>query len=188
MRGVERFRSAIRSRGVQLLVGTVVFAYLLLRGLYEMGGPAAVEARFGWATAGVLIPVQALVAVSPMPGELVALANSAVYGFWLGFVFNWIGWMLAAFLEYGLFHRLARDFDADRAFARLPEWLRRFPVEHPLFQIVGRFLPYGGHLVGVSSGAFRVPLWRYGWCAALGLVPGALLISALANGLWRGLT
>ena len=41
----------------------------------------------------------------------------------------------------------------------------------------------GGHIVNSSSGVFGVPLRRFAWTGAIGMVPGSLAIAALANGL-----
>ena len=39
------------------------------------------------------------------------------------------------------------------------------------------------HIVNSAAGAYDVPLQRQAWCAALSIVPPALIISGLANGL-----
>ena len=78
---------------------------------------------------------------------------------------------------------MARDFDFEHARTRLPSWLNQFPVEHPAFLIVARWLPWGPHLVNSAAGVYGVPLARHGWCAAVGIVPQALFISAVGHGL-----
>ncbi len=179
------WRRIVTSRGVQLIAATVLLGGLLVMWIDAMGGVEGVRDRFGWYTAVILVPVQALVAVSPIPSEVVALPSSAIHGFTLGAILNWIAWMLAAMLQYALARRTAQDFDFDGALDRLPGWLRRYPVDHPAFLIGVRQLPWGAHVTNSAAGAFRVSLWRHIWCAAIGIVPGALLISALGNELLR---
>jgi uncharacterized membrane protein YdjX (TVP38/TMEM64 family) len=157
----------------------------VLRALEAVGGPAAVRARFGLWAALVLVPVHALVAVSPAPGELVAVAHGAIYGFALGSLFTWAGWMLAALIEYAIYRRIARDLGPVEGLERLPRWLRRLPAHHPAFLAVTRFLPCGNHLVNTLAGLARVPLWRFCWPTALALVPIALAFTAIAAGATR---
>lgn len=173
----------VASRGLQLIAGFILLASLLAWWLDACGGPQAFRDEYGLSAAVVLVPIHAVVAVSPLPGEAVAFANSLVYGFWFGSLFNWTGWMLAALMEYSLVRRAVKEFHSEAAFERLPQWLRRFPVAHPGFLIAGRWLPFGGHLVNCAAGAFAVGLWRHAWCSAIAIVPVAMLVAGLANGL-----
>lgn len=172
-----------RSRAVQLLITLCLVGAAASVWIDSSGGAEALRAQLGWTAAGVLVPAHGIIAASPFPGEAVALLNGALFGFWSGALLNWLGWMLAAFLEYALVGRVASDLGFERARSRLPRRLRDLPVSHPAFQIVVRNLPLGGHFVNSASGAFRVPLWRYAWCAAIGLLPGAFAWSALGSGL-----
>jgi uncharacterized membrane protein YdjX (TVP38/TMEM64 family) len=156
-------------------------AWLLVSVLEGLGGPESIRDAYGLSRTWLFVPVHAVVAVSPFPGEVVAVVSSAVHGFWLGSVLNWIGWMLAAFLEYSLVRWTVREVDVDER--ALPNWIRRFPSGHPVFLIVGRLLPYGGHLINGAAGAGGVSLGRFTWTAAIGTVPGAVGIAAFANGL-----
>ena len=173
----------VASRELRLILGFVLLAWLLVWWLDAFGGPQAFRDRYGLSAAVVLVPIHGVVAVSPLPGEAVAFANSLVYGFWFGSLFNWIGWMLAALMEYALVRRAAQEFNSQETFERLPQWLRRFPVSHPAFLIAGRWLPFGGHVVNCAAGAFAVRFWRHAWCSAIAIVPVAMLVAGLANGL-----
>jgi len=151
--------------------------------LKAVGGPEYLREHYGFEMAVAIVPIIAVVAVSPFPSELVAIATGSVFGFWLGSLLNWMGWMMAAFLQYGLARRTAKDFDFDAARARLPRWLRDLPAHHPLFLIPARWFPWGPHLVNTAAGVYSVSLIRHGWCAAISIVPQALFISAVANGI-----
>ena len=169
---------------VVLLLLACAVAWLLLHALAALGGPEAVRARFGLAAAALLVPIHAVVSVSPFPSEVIALGHGAIYGFALGWPLTWAGWLLGAALEYGLFRRVATDL-VDAGGARLPAWLRRLPVQHPLFLILGRLVPFGNHAVNALAGSRRVPLWRFAWASALAFLPFSALVAAIASGLVR---
>lgn len=169
------------SRGLRTIALVCAVGWVLVAGIDSLGGAEKIRATYGFELTWIFVPVQAVVAVSPFPGEVVALISSAVHGFWLGSLLNWFGWMLAAYLEYSLVRWTARDLEFDEA--RLPAWLRRFPTDHPAYLIAGRFLPFGSHLVNGTSGMRGLGMWRFTWTAAIALVPGAVLFAALANGL-----
>jgi uncharacterized membrane protein YdjX (TVP38/TMEM64 family) len=182
------WKKALASPGVWLIAAVLVFAWLFYEWVESIGGPGVLRTRYGLWAMLVLVPVQALVAVSPFPSEVLVVANSLVYGFWVGSAMAWVGWMLAAYLQYFLARRTAHDLDIDVVRARLPRWLSRFPVHHPMFLIFGRWLPWGPHLVNTAAGVFGVSLWRHGWCAGLATIPHALFVCGLTHGLdgyWR---
>lgn len=172
----------LRSRGLGGLVLLCASAWLLLHGLEALGGPEAVRARFGLGAAALLVPIHAVVAVSPFPSEVLALAHGAIYGFALGWPLTWMGWLLGAFLEYALFRRIASDVGGPGP-SRLPVWLHRFPARHPLFLVCGRLVPFGNHAVNALAGSHRVPFWRFAWTSALAFVPFSALIAGIASGL-----
>lgn len=175
----------LRLRSALLLGCVCALGWALPELLERIGGPERIRADYGLAAAAVLVPVQALVAVSPAPGELVALSHGAIYGFGLGTCFSWLGWLLAAWIEYGLFRGAASELGAGHARARLPGWIRRFPASSPVFLIVARWLPFGNHVANAVAGTCRVPFWRFTWPSALALLPASALFTAIAVGLVR---
>jgi uncharacterized membrane protein YdjX (TVP38/TMEM64 family) len=179
------WRRLLTSRGVQMILAVMLFAWVFYGWIDTIGGPEEFRVRYGLVAAVVLVPVQAVVAVSPFPSEVLVFANSVLFGFWMGALMAWVGWIMAAFLQYGLVRRTAADFDFDAVRKRLPTWIRRFPVDHPAFLIGGRYLPMGSHIVNSAAGAFGVPLWRHGWCSAVSILPMAFLVSGIANGILR---
>lgn len=174
----------LRSRGLLGLMLLCGGAWLLLHALAAVGGPEAVRDRFGFAAALLLVPVHAVVAVSPFPSELIAMAHGAIYGFAIGWPLTWAGWCLGAALEYALYRRIASDVGAGGA-ERLPAWLRAFPVRHPLFLVLGRLVPFGNHAVNALAGSCRVPFGRFAWASALAFIPFSALIAGIASGLVR---
>ena len=173
----------LRSPGLRGLLRVCLIGWFLVHALEALGGPETVRARWGLGAAAVLVPLQAVVAASPFPSEVIALAHGAIYGFALGWLFTWAGWLLGAGIEYGLFRRMASDLGGARE--RLPAWLRRFPAQHPLFLIGGRLVPFGNHAVNALAGSCRVPFWRFAWASALAFLPFSALVTAIASGLVR---
>jgi uncharacterized membrane protein YdjX (TVP38/TMEM64 family) len=176
---------ALRSRTALRLGGLALTAGILLQGLEAAGGPAGLRAWLGPGAPALTVPLQALVAASPLPSDALCVANGAVYGFGVGALLSWLGWWLGALLEFALGRRARGDFDLAATLARLPGFLRRLPVGHPLFLIAARQLPWiGGSMSTFVPGAAGVPLLRLAWCQAIAILPAALLSAAIGAGLF----
>ena len=185
MRAPPTLRAAFTSRVLYLVVGIVLIGFLLVRWVEALGGPEAVWVRFGMLAPVISVPLHIFVAVTPLPSEVMGVANGAVYGFWWGFILTWAGWFLASFIQYAIGRRMRQDFDVEGWLARSPAGLRRFPVGHPFFIIGARYVPYaGGHLATLLPGALGVDLVRYTWCTAIALVPSSLVVAAVGAGLF----
>ncbi len=177
------WQRAVHSRGLLGIFAVVVGGAALALWMRSYGGAELMREQLGPLAALFIVPLQAVIAVSPFPSEVIALVTCTFYGFWGGALLAWSAWFVAAFLQYELVRRTARDFDFERARRRFPKPLRDLPVSHPAFLILGRWLPYGPHVVNSTAGAYGVPLPRHAWCAAVSIVPPALVISGFANGL-----
>lgn len=186
---VDRRRGSVvsriaRSPGLWGIVAVVVAAWLILqKGDYSSLSNRFLD-RFGFAALSLLVLIHAVVSVSPFPGEVVAVHNSMLLGFALGAACNWCGWMLAAAIQFGLVRRTARDVAPDPVVLarRIPAWLRKLPMDHPLFLIGGRWLPFGGHLVNTAAGVLSVSFRRHLWCSAISIIPVALLFAGIGHG------
>lgn len=180
----QMIRRLVTSRAFYLILGIVFVGLLLTRWVEALGGPAGIWERFGWLAPAISVPFHAFIAVTPLPSDLVSIANGAVYGFWAGAGFNWLGWFIASFLQYSIGRRVRHDFDVEAWLARSPSWLRRFPADHPVFIIGSRFVPYaGGHLATLVPSAMGVALGRFTWCTAVALVPSSLVMAGVGAGL-----
>jgi uncharacterized membrane protein YdjX (TVP38/TMEM64 family) len=176
----ERGGSALLTGG--LIAALILAGYVAWRWL-EATGVGALFDRFGPLAPLVSIPVHVLLSATPFPSELIGIANGSVYGLWLGTLYSWIGWWCGAALEYTLVRRGAREIEWGDAASRLPKWLSRFPVGHPVFLIVGRQLPFGFHTVNVLAGLARVSARRQLICAAISNLPYAFFSAAAGAGL-----
>lgn len=166
------------------IIGVFIGGYLLMRWVDSIGGPEGVQERFGAAAPFVTGSLQLSLSLTPFPSDVVCIAHGMLYGFWVAAALNWFVWWLAALLEYALGRRARIDFDLERRWNRLPHRLRRFPVEHPAFLILARQVPWAGaHLTTLLPGARGVSFGRIGWCSAIAIIPGALVMAALGAGL-----
>jgi uncharacterized membrane protein YdjX (TVP38/TMEM64 family) len=177
-------RRILTSPGVGCIVLVIIAAWIAQHYLGAIGGAEAMRARLGLSALLPLIVVHGLVSVSPLPGEVVAFANSMVFGFALGVVANWSGWMLGAIIEYRLVQKTTSDLGLNRPalWSSMPKWLQSLPVHHPMFLICSRWLPFGCHIANTAAGAAGVPLWRHLWCSAIGILPLAVIVAALGSG------
>jgi uncharacterized membrane protein YdjX (TVP38/TMEM64 family) len=174
------------SSALYLILGLCVAAFWLTRWVDSLGGPAGIWERFGLLAPAISVPVHAIVGVTPFPSDVIAIANGTVYGFWLGCVLSWLGWYLTAFIEFQIGRRSNRDFDVSAWLSRAPAAIRRFPVGHPAFIIGSRLVPWaGGHISTLLPGAMGVPLGRFAWCSALGIVPPAMVMAGIGAGLLK---
>jgi len=174
---------ALRSRGLWSIAVVMVGAVLLARWLQSTGGIAGMRAHYGNSVAFVAVLMQALLSLSPVPSQIVAIPTAVVFGFWLGATLLWTGWLLAAFVQYALARYTAKELDFEQILKRLPRRIRELPAHHPAFLILTRWFPAGYHVVNTVAGAYEVPLFRHAWCAAVSIVPRAVFLSAVANGL-----
>ncbi len=179
-------RRVLKSRALYLVAGLCLVAFGLTRWVESLGGPEGIWERFGLVAPAVSVPVHAIVAVTPFPSDVLSVGNGTIYGFWLGSALSWLGWYIGAFIEFQVGRRANRDFDISAWLSRAPAVLRRFPVGHPVFLIGSRLIPWaGGHISTLLPGAMGVPLRRFAWCAALAIVPPAMVMSGIGAGLLR---
>lgn len=176
-------RRIVGSRSFYLVLGLLLTGGVVAQWVRGMGGPEAVWDRYGLLAPMVSVPIHTLVAITPLPSDLMGITNGTVYGFWFGAALSWAGWFVASFVQYGIGRVFRRDFDVEGWMARSPKRLRRFPVGHPAYLIGARFVPYaGGHLATLIPGALGVGMARFAWCTALALVPSSLFMAGVGAG------
>jgi uncharacterized membrane protein YdjX (TVP38/TMEM64 family) len=135
-------------------------------------------ARIGLLGPLISIALQALLGASPLPTEPLTVINGVVFGPVRGALYSWIGYMLAALIEYSIGTNIRRATDFETQRTRLPLGLGRFPADSPWFLTLARIVPgYGPKMVGLMGGMYRVPLWRFVWTAAIPNLIGAALFA-----------
>lgn len=180
-RGPARSWGVLRSPAVLAVLVILVGTAGIVAGVRAAGGPEALALRMGPAAPYLAVPVLALISATPFPSELFVIPLSGIWGFHWGAWMTWLSWLGASFIQYFVARRASRDLALGELDARLPRWLRRFPVSHPVFLICGRWVPWGPHMVNTAAGLARVDLVRYSWCAVAGITPQAVFISAVGN-------
>ncbi len=143
--------------------------------------------RIGLAGPLVSILLYAILSASPIPSDPLSLINGAVFGPIMGTVVSWIGNMVAAFIEYVIGTKLSSlaKFNHNHH-KKLPFGLEKFPAHSIWFLFLGRFIPeFGGKIVSVIGGFYRVPLWRYTWTAAIATFLGSALFALSGFGLTK---
>jgi len=166
---------------IVLVIGTLVGGWLV-----SNYGPKDVHRLLGQWAPLLTVPIHIIVALSPIPSDIISIANGAVYGFVTGTVLSWFAWWIAAILEFGLGYRVRTDLHIVDHTEKIPKWMRRFPVSHPLYLIGARQIPWiGGHITSFVPGASGVPLKRFVWCSAIAVIPGAIVMAAIGAGLMR---
>ncbi|MBB3206086.1 putative membrane protein YdjX (TVP38/TMEM64 family) [Rhodopirellula rubra] len=143
-----------------------------------------IRQTYGLNAVAILLPTHVLMALTPFPSDLFSIANGALYGVTIGTGLSWIGWYIAALIQFGLGRRARKDFDLEQEVNRIPSWLRGVPVEHPLYLIGIRQVPWlGMHIGSFVPGAAGVNWRRFLWCSAIGTFPGSLLMTAIGAGI-----
>lgn len=138
----------------------------------------------GLSAALIVIPVHVVLALTPFPSDVVAIANGAMFGFFVGALLNWIGWWIAAVCQFELGRRARQDFDLANTSSKMPLWLRNLPFSHPIYLIGVRQIPWlGMHAASFVPGAAGVRFSRFLWCSTVGAIPGSILMSAIGAGL-----
>jgi len=177
-------RRLFRSKTFYLVIGFFVAGFWLMHWVNAVGGPSIVRDRFGWAAPAVSMQIQWIVGMTPFPTDILAIANGSLYGFWLGALVSWAGWYIDALIKFYIGRSTKEDFPVDQWVARLPKKLQRVPVDYPVFLIGSRLVPYaGGFICTFIPGALGVRWSRFVWCAALAIVPPALIMAAIGVGL-----
>lgn len=177
----------IRFGPLLALLGLVLSGFLATLALQDPDLLADLTDQYGWRVTLILLPLQTLISLSlsPLPSDIVAFALALMHGFWAGTGLIWLGWMIGAWVQYSLAKRAASELSLSALTSRLPERLQRLDITHPAFQITVRWFPMGPHIVNTASGVQRVPAGRFLLFAAIGILPVALLISGLANELFK---
>lgn len=177
---------ALRSRGVQSGLAAVVVGALVIGWVHLEGGPEGIRAHYGVLALALWIPMQIVVHITPL-GDFVpwAVLNGSMFGLWLGTSITWLAWMGSASAQYAIGRRTAQDLDWETKAARLPAWLRRLPLGHPVFLIVARAFPLMAGPINLAAGAARVPFSRLLWTTAIGVFPPALFLAAIGVGIVR---
>ncbi len=172
----QLYRMARAIAPLALIAG---FCWLLLEIFNAAGGVAAIRSAYGDRAAAVLFLI---LMVPPVPSEPLAAAIASLQGFSMGVALYWTALVARSAIEYGGARYFLSDSASRADYSKLPRRLQNLPLHHPVFLVSGRWAPLGNHIVSVAAGVARVRIGRFILCTALGTLPLAILIPAVATG------
>lgn len=124
------------------------------------------------------ILLMGILSATPIPTDPIVILNGAVFGPWVGVLVSWMGNNLAAVIEYFIGRSLGQITDFEKIKKGLPFGLSNFSADSVWFLLFGRFIPqFGGKIVSLTGGFYRVPLLRYLWTAMLSNLFGSILLA-----------
>lgn len=132
---------------------------------------------------GPLAPIVAIIlypllAPTPITTDPITVIIGVAYGPLTGIGIAWIGNTLAALVEYYMGEKLQKVTNFEKAKEKIPFGLGKLPVNSVGFLIFGRMIPgYGGKIISILAGMYRVSLGRYLWTTALTNLMGSILLS-----------
>jgi len=132
---------------------------------------------------GILGPLVSIVlmgifSVTPIPTDPIVILNGAIFGPWIGILVSWMGNNLASVIEYFLGRGLSQIADFEKIKKGLPFGLSNFSPDSIWFLLCGRFVPqFGGKIVSLTGGFYRVPIKRYLWTAFLSNILGSIVLA-----------
>lgn len=119
-----------------------------------------------------------ILSATPIPTDPIVILNGAIFGPIYGVLISWMGNNLASIIEYFLGRGLGQIVDFEKAKGSLPFGLGRFPADSVWFLLFGRLIPqFGGKIVSLTGGFYRVPIKRYLWTAILSNLFGSILLA-----------
>lgn len=138
---------------------------------------------------GPLAPIVAtllypLLAPTPITTDPITVVVGVAYGPLTGVIIAWIGNTLAAIVEYYLGSKIIKTETLKKGMNKMPFGLGKLPVDSPAFLIIGRMIPgYGGKIISILAGAYKVPIKLYIWTTAVTTLLGSILLAYGSVGL-----
>src|SRR4051812_17640820 len=124
---------------------------------------------------GVFVVVALILAhaVIFFPAEIVNATAGLAFGFWVAFPIVLASWVVSGLLAYWLGRiagrPLAVRLAGEKRVASAEALIDRSGAPALLLSRLVPFVPFS--LVGYLAGAARVPVWRYTWTTAVGVLP-----------------
>lgn len=129
------------------------------------------------------IAVFAVVASAPFSvTDALAVMDGAIFGPVKGSIVNAVGLVFAALIGYWISSHASRMLNLDAYLARLPRWVRRFPVGSPGFLVAVRIIPgFGGTVATATAATFKVPVWVHVWTMCIVAIPICTLLAIFGD-------
>jgi len=152
-----------------------VVLYFLIRDIHYI---QAIVLRSGIWTPLVALIFYVGLAATPISTDPLTIVLGSIYGPLIGTGIAWVGNTLSNMLEYYIGANINKKTNFDQIKDNLPLGLNILPVYSPIFLIFGRLIPfYGGKIVSILAGVYRVPLSRYVWTTVIVNIIGSVILS-----------
>lgn len=164
------------------IVGVALFIWLKNGGVELLTN---LREAYGWWLLLVTIPAHIILSITPLPSEIVATAASLALGFWPGVISSWCAWMVATYIEYHLVKKLGENVVAKHKTKTVQKSpiLQKLNPDSPWFLICGLWVPFGVHVVAITSALNNVSIKKVLSYTAIGYAVLSFIFSALAVGL-----
>jgi len=136
----------------------------------------------GWGVLGS-VAMMAICALTFAPAEIVAIANGMTYGPVWGSALTWASGMIGANIGFAFAKAIGprlivRMIGAAR-FDQVNGWTNRRGSVALLVARCIPFLPF--FALNLGAGAFGMRWWTFNWSTALGILPAAIIFTALGD-------
>lgn len=134
----------------------------------------------GWVAIPICLGLMTVSSIVPIPAELPAMLNGAVFGLWTGSAVTWCGAMLGAWISYRAAEWLHRRFGPRWLGTRAQERVAALGAGTGVMELLLiRLTPVVAfHLINYVAGIARIPEGRFLWTTAVGILPGVLAFTA----------
>lgn len=168
--------------GIILFIAVIYFlvrhSYVITNLLHKSGAWAPIVAL-------LLYP---LLAATPITTDPITVIMGVAYGPHWGAVIAWFGNTLAATVEYLLGGRIGKATNFEKSKEKMPFGIGKLPVNSVAFLVFGRMIPgYGGKIISILAGTYKVPMKRYVWTTAITNLLGSILLAYGGFGLIEGI-
>lgn len=131
--------------------------------------------RWALVVALILYPI---LAPTPITSDPITLTLAVIYGPVTGAVISFVGNMIASIIEYFTGYKIGQATNFEKTKDKIPLGLGKLPVNSVPFLVFGRMIPgYGGKVISLMAGTYKVPLGRFWWTTTVTNLAGSILFS-----------
>lgn len=163
-----------------MLAASFALAYLVIRHQPHVSHMIRTIGPFAYPLA---VAIFVVVAAAPFSvTDALAIMNGAIFGPVRGTLVDIFGLIGGALLGYWINTHATQAWRLEDYLARLPAWVKRFPVGSPGFLLSVRIIPgFGGTVATATAAAFRVPIWVHVWTMCAIAIPICALLTIFGD-------
>lgn len=165
-------------RKIWTVVGIVIFAVVIYFLSKHSNFVTDILYKSGPLAPIVAIVLYPLLAPTPITTDPITVIVGVTYGPLVGALIAFFGNNLAALVEYFLGSKIGKAAKFEEGKEKMPFGLGKLPVNSIGFLIFGRMIPgYGGKLISILAGTYKVPIKRYLWTTAVTNFLGSTILA-----------